>query len=252
MVTSVFLLASGIIAANFGCSSQDDKTQIAADSTISPAMMREDFEFVVQKLKRVHPTTIDGFSDYQEKVILTIRDELDEPLTTEQFFFKINELFHSFHDAHTTQWLVFSREIDLPLVWLQSGLYIERNTRLLKKGDRVLSIGGMETGRLADRLYQIFWTENRHLVRLEASWMLTARPYLRHLGLVEDNSVEVICQRAGQKVVVRLPMIKLDRPPREEKPTIAYSTDKAPDVALLTLNSCRYDDEYRSTIRTLF
>lgn len=246
------LLTSLIIASSTGCSSRHENVQFAPDDTVSSEMMREDFQYVIHKLRHVHPTTIEGFSETQKAIISTVWEGITEPLTTEQFFFKVNELFHSFHDAHTTQWLNFSQGIDLPLLWLHSGLFIARDTDLLRQADLVLRIGGKDVAQLADRLARILWAENDHLLRLEGPWMLSARPYLRHLGLIRDDGVEVTCQRSGSSVTIRLPVIELPPRKKEERPFLSYTISKSSDSAILTLNSCRHDAEYRNALKALF
>lgn len=251
-VTLFFFLISGLAISNIGCSNNQNKTYIAAAEIVSSEMMKEDFEYIVKKLRNVHPATVEGFTENQEKIIVGIQEKIQQPSTKENFFFLVNKLFHSFHDAHTTQWLVFSQGINLPLIWLQNGLYIERDTDLLKYGDLIQSIGGQKVPQLFNQLNQILWTENNHLVRLEGPWMLSARPYLQHMGLIKKNSVEVTCQRAERKYTVRLPIIELERPEKEERPFITYAVDKKHPLAVLTLNSCRYNAEYRKKLREFF
>jgi hypothetical protein len=251
-VISAVILICGFSTCLSGLSEVQDKPYIAPTDTVSSDMMKEDFEYIVQKLRNVHPQTIDGFSEIQEKIISDIREKIQKPLTKEAFFFLLNELFHSFHDAHTTLWLVFSQGIDLPLIWLQDGLYVVRDTDLLKQGDLIQSIGGQTVPQLFDNLHQILWTENSHLVRLEGPWMLSARPYLQHLGLIEPAGVYVTYQRAGRNHTVRLPVIKLERPKNENLPFIFHTIDKQHNLAVLTLNSCRFNTEYFLKLRGFF
>lgn len=252
VVTSILFLINGFATINVGCSNNQNETYIAPADTLSAEMMKEDFEYVVQKLLNVHPKTVEGFTESQKKIISNIQEKIKQPLTKENFFFLVNELFHSFHDAHTTQWLVFSQGIDLPLVWLQNGLYIKRDTDLLKCGDSIQSIGGQTVPQLFNQLKQILWTENDHLVRLEGPWMLSARPYLQHLELLINDSVEVTFQGAGRKHTVRLPIIELERPEKEKRPYFTFMLDKENGVAVLTLNSCRYNAEYRERLKKFF
>jgi hypothetical protein len=249
---SGFFLLSGLAVFAPGCSKLSQGTRLAPTDPVSPEMMQEDFEYVVEKLSNVHPMTIGGFPEAQKRIMANIQEIIREPQTKEAFFFLVNELFHSFHDAHTTMWLVFSRGIDLPLIWLRDGLYVERDTDVLKRGDRILSLGGQTVPRLCEKLNQILWTENNHLVRLEGTWMLTSRPYLQHLGLIDHDRVDVAYLRAGRERRVPLPIIELERPARRDGPFLFYSIDQRHDLALLTLNACRYDGEYRQKLRRFF
>jgi hypothetical protein len=248
---ALFLLG-WLTAFTHGCSERPQVILLAPTDQVSPEMMEEDFEYVVDKLANVHPVTVGGFPEAQMKIIANIREKIREPLTTEEFYFLVNELFHSFHDAHTTMWLVFSRGIDLPLIRLRDGLYVDRDTDTLQRGDLILSLGGQTVPGLFDRLNQILGTENGHLVRLEGAWMLTARPYLHHLGLMDNDGVEVTCLRDGQEHRLRLPIIELERPSREEGPFMSYSIDQRHHLALMTLNTSRYDAEYRRNLRRFF
>lgn len=247
-----FFLIKGFIACHVGCSRNQNETYFAASDTVSPEMMKADFAYVVEKLRDVHPITVNGFTEIQKKIISNIQEEIKQPQTKEKFFFLVNELFHSFHDAHTTQWLVFSQGIDLPLIWLKDGLYVKKDTELLKQGDLILRIGGKEITQLATALNQILWTENQHLLRLEGPWMLLARPYLQHLNLIRHDSVEVICKRAGRELTFQLPVIKLNRYEKEQLPFFAYEIKKEDDLAVLTLNSCQYNAEYHKELLIFF
>ena len=251
VVSSIFLMI-GSPSSNFGCSPVQENNSIAPTDILSSEMMQKDFEYVVNKLKNVHPATVEGFTETQKKIISDILKKIQRPLTKEKFFFTVNELFHSFHDAHTTQWLSFSQGIDLPLVWLQDGLYIAKNTDILRQGDWIQTIGGQQVPQLRDKLNQILWTENDHLVRLEGPWMLSARPYLEHLGLIENDGVAVTFQRAGKNHTIRIPIIRLQRPQNEDLPFFQYAIDQDHDLAVLTLNSCQYHSEYRKKLQQFF
>lgn len=250
-VISLYLLFSGLTLP-FHKTEKPEKPYISPTDPITPDMMKKDFEFVVQKLRDVHPMTIGGFTETQERIISDVRKEIGQQMTKEKFFFLMNDLFHSFHDAHTTQWLVFSSGIDLPLVWLQDGLYIKHDTDLLKQGDKILNIGGQSVSQLFEKLTRIVWTENDHLIGLEGAWMLTARPYLQHMGLVESERVKVTFSRTGREYTIELPFIHLDRPKKENRPFFTWTIDRESNLAVLTLDSCRYDMEYFSKLYQFF
>ena len=228
------------------------KPYIGPKDMVTVDMMIEDFDFVLQKLARVHPQTIDGFSPLQKQIISEIRESIRQPTTKENFFFSVNRLFHSFHDAHTTMWLVFSQGIDLPLVWLKDGLYVEWDTGHLVRGDRIISVGGKSVAQLFQEINQIVWTENSHLVRLEGPWMLLSRPYLRQMGLVEQDGVTVVFSRAGRERTVRLPIIDLGRRREENLPLMTFAIETERNLAVLTLNMCRFDSEYFLKLRNFF
>jgi C-terminal processing protease CtpA/Prc len=82
--------------------------------------------------------------------------------------------------------------------------------------------------------------------------MLSALPYLKEMGLVERDSVEVVYSRAGLSGAVRLPIVELERPPRDDRPFMSFAIDTTSDLAVLTLNSCRFDEEYRGKLREFF
>jgi len=252
LIGFTFFLFYISFSSNVGCGSAKESPFIGSTDMVSVDMMKDDFQYVVHKLKNVHPATIEGFTAEQEKIIAGIEEEIKSPQTKEKFFFLVNQLFHSFHDAHTTLWLDFSKGINLPLIWLKQGLYVKHNTDTLKQGDLILKIGGLNIAGLAQQLLQILWTENKHLLRLEGTWMLTARPYLKWLGLLKQDFVEVTFKRGIVVSKVKLPIISLQRPENEKEPFLSYSIDKNHKMAVLTLNSCRYNSKYRKNIRSFF
>ena len=102
-------------------------------------------EYTVRIMKNVHPATYHEFSRQQKTLIESAHRDIQTPQTVTSFFFIINSLLCSFHDAHTMLWRrginPDNTQIDATIQWLHDGFWIIEDSPPFKRGDKVIAIG---------------------------------------------------------------------------------------------------------------
>ena len=264
------ILLTVIIAVNLNCSEQEDCHLIKSTDTISVEMMKQDFEFTLQKLESIHPLTVNGCSDEQKEIIKDIRKEIKKPLKKREFEFLINRLFYTFHDAHTNLWFDWRTGISLPILWLKNGMFIlkfndnskyykyfihNRFTNLqtsnFQNGDKIISIGDKSVECIINELKQIICTENYSFIKLMGQDVLISRSYLDFYNLIHNDSVKITIERNHEIIETKIPVVKLGQRLKDKK-WIEYSIDNINDFAILNLKQCIFDSTYKATLRKFF
>lgn len=242
----------------------------SATNLIPVDMLKEDFEFVLDKLERIHPLTIDGFSKKQKGIIEDIRENISKPLRKSEFFFLVNLLFHTFNDAHTNLWPNWQTGLSLPLLWLKENLYvlqfqnesryldylihnrfIEYYRDLFQTGDKVISIGSTRVNQIFRDMKGIICAENEYFVKLFSQDLLISQSYLESRNLIKNDRVKIVIERAGHRIPIDILVSELG-PRKKNKTWIEYSLYKKNNLALLQLRQCIYNSTYKSTLRKFF
>jgi len=172
-----------------------------ATRLLSPSQMEQSLESVITHVKHAHPQTEQGLSVNMERAIEVLRARTSEPMAEAQFVIGLNGVLAKLQDGHSE---VRPRDdqaattdfLDLDLLWNSRGLIVLEDSADLRRGDRVISIGGKSEQVLLDDLIQIVPAENIFSVRYRGAKLLTRGDHLRWLGLVaEDGNVQVTVER---------------------------------------------------------
>lgn len=232
------------------------KAQISADTVMTKEEMEVDLNYLVETLKDVHPKTLNGFSEEQTKIIKNAYEKIQNPMTAGEFYFVLNEIMCSLKDAHTNIWLETTNEdkiIDLPIVWLKDGIYVIKDTDILKKGDKVVSIGGKTDSDLLKDFEKIIPAENMQWVKVLGIHNITKEPFLKYLNLKDNGYVNVVLERNNKEIVLKLPLINQ---PESEKQNnniwVSYTIDTENSLGIFKLDKCIYDDVYKKTLEEFF
>ena len=231
--------------------------EVAGNKILSADEMAEDLEFVIGVLGDVHPQTYHGFSKEQQKLIESLRARITEPMEAGKFYFIINEIFFSMKDGHTYINSLKNNQnrfIDSNLVWLQEGLYVTNNGDKLKQGDKIIAISGRSVDELLSELTHIIPSENLHSVQYKAGNILTREAYLGQLNLIRNNNVDYLVERGNSELTVEMPLISKSKniSKRTSKPWVRFEIDEKLSLGIFTLDSCRYNDEYKKKLKNFF
>ena len=219
---------------------------------VSVAAMRTDLDVVIRTMLDVHPATAGELPQEVAAAIDRARSAIDEPLERDAFWSVVNRLLLSLDDAHTSLARPGDeRGFDLPLRWLGEGLVVSRDTDLLRCGDRVQSLAGLDEVTLLNRLRALIPAENDGWIRHSAERGLAERTTLRWLGLEVSGGLPLVLLRDGETVRVTLPA---GRPPaQEERPRwVRFTIEEDASLGVFTLDACRVDDTYRSQLEAFF
>ncbi|MBP3041431.1 hypothetical protein J9303_18460 [Bacillaceae bacterium Marseille-Q3522] len=238
------------------------KEQQDSNKLLTIKQMHEDLDYLVKVLSEVHPATRNGWTEEQQKVIDQVYDRIDAPMTMEEFYFYGNDILKLLQDAHTGMSInnLFEKgeSLNFPVFWLRDELYVMENTKALRKGDRIVSIGGKPLEEIFEGLKAIIPAENNHWVKYVGSIQLQSFPVLTHLGLLKNDKVTVEVDRNGTLITTNIfindkrqitfpysPYIKSDR-------FVSYTMDPEHSLAIFTLDECNYNEEYKTTLKQFF
>lgn len=232
------------------------KEQVSTNQLMTVDEMKADLDYVVNTLKDVHPKAYNGFTEEQNMIIERAYGKIKKPMKAGEFYFILNEVICSLKDAHTMIWLEAAegdRVIDLPIVWLNDGMYIEDDRDTLKKGDKVLSIGGKTEQDLLEELTKIIPAENKQWVKVMGKSNITNEPYLSFLGLIEDDYVNVRIQRSGKEFNLKLPLVKHEESEKKaSEDWVSYTIDGENSLGVFRLDTCINNEKYRMTLENFF
>ncbi|WP_427338379.1 S41 family peptidase [Caloranaerobacter sp. DY30410] len=228
--------------------------QVSVNELITTKEMKADLDYLVNTLKDVHPKTYNGFSRKQNLIIKKAYKKIKKTMEVDDFYFVLNEVICSLKDAHTAMWLETAKEyIDLPIVWLDDGMYIIESRNSFKKGDKILSIGGKTEKDLLIELEKIIPAENRQWVKVIGKMNLIKKPFLDYLNLIEDNHVNVKIQRDGKELNIELPLVKhIKNTKNKTEKWVSYTIDKENSLGIFKLDKCIYNEKYKTTLENFF
>ncbi|MDK2945844.1 MAG: hypothetical protein PWQ85_616 [Geotoga sp.] len=232
------------------------KEQIPTNTLMRKEEMATDLNYLINTLKDVHPKTLNGFSKEQSYIIEKAYEKIQQPMLAGEFYFVLNEIICSLKDAHTMIWINPTKEdkvIDLPIIWLKNGMYVVKDTSDLKKGDKIILIGGKTENELLAELEKIIPAENPQWIKIMGKVNLIKEPFLRHLGLVENERVNVVVQRDNRKIEIELPLItQRSYTQYENKTWVNYTIDTENSLGIFQLDKCIYNNVYKTTLKNFF
>ena len=207
----------------------------------------EDFKAVLRHLRKCHPLFIDGVPDeYMQSynaAVANIRSGGD--LTVNELRKRLSEFLAPLHDAHTSIYQRFSDERYLIADW----------------GDmRIVSVNGITRDELRERAKNYSSYEVEEWISVDVGRLSTldfygiefpitfeladdngntvTMTYTEDDYLTYDEYLEVMSQRYDGAAT--------------EVPFVYYEIDPERSLAVFTLNSCTYNNEYKSTLRNMF
>lgn len=186
--------------------SADTRPDASAGAVASTMMPAADagavLDFVVEKVRNVHPDTVDGLPEQSEAALSDAVAAVEEPVAGYLLRFILNRWLATLHDAHVE---VRYRDdadsgagcVDLPLSWRPQGLIVTRRAGDLARGDRILSIGGYGEAALLRELGQIIPVENGHRLKYLGALRLRRGDTLRYLDAMTGDRVAVVAETAN-------------------------------------------------------
>lgn len=230
--------------------------QKPADSIMSLEEMKVDMDYIIEKLKNVHPKSIQGFSKEQEKLIENAYGRINNPMKVGEFYFIANEVVSSFEDAHTRisiQSTEKDRRLNLPMVWLKEGLYVSADAAPLMKGDKILSIGNLGEEELLKEMKKIIPSENDYFIKVFTPIDIIQESFLRHLNMLKEDKVPITIERDGKRGDYLLGF-------RSEKANssdkngawFSYNIYKEDSLGVFTINQCSLNGSYKTFLNNFF
>jgi hypothetical protein len=219
--------------------------------------MRKDLDYTVRILRDVHPATYHGFSHEQQAAIDAAYRRIREPMTVNAFYFVVNSVICSLQDGHTSLWPgggSQNRRIDVPVVWLHDGFWVEEDREPFRQGDRIVTLGDQSINAVYQQMRPIIPAENEHFRKYRMAAMIQGEELLNYLGVIADEAVEIGVERAGNGLTLSAPLQPpASHPPgRSSRPWVGYQIDANLSLGIFHLDACHLNDEYLKTVKAFF
>jgi hypothetical protein len=149
----------------------------------------------VSTVQQNHPFVANGLPSSIKEKILEVESQINltDTLSSTELFFILQKIFISLGDPMSTlHWSNSDtlRSIELPFQILYNvDLYfiISQNTTFASPGFTIVSWNGKPSFSILKAFIDLFPHTNIHLLRSVVPQLLVLEPYLRHLGLVNNN-----------------------------------------------------------------
>lgn len=220
----------------------------------------EDLEYLINKVKNVHIGTFNGISKGQEFIFQKAKDKLYEGISIGEFAFIANEVIGSLEDAHSRLEINFSqgdKYIDVQALWLKDGVYVCEDDTHLKKGDKILEIGGRSIDYIFHELKNLIPHENEYIVKAKAfnkynkMSFLFSDIVLDYLNLIEDEKVLLKIERQKKTFNISCNLKEYECHQESEK-WLEYYIHKDSNIGVFKLDQCIFNEEYKLRLRNFF
>jgi hypothetical protein len=221
-------------------------------------MLEEDFRFVIDTIKSVHPLGLtklpDDFNEYADNYANKCND-------VEELIASLSRLTALLQDGHTNievEYLSNNLCLNLPCVWLNDGLYATEDYRGILKGDKIVGIGDYTIDEVLDKLSLIIPHENHYLVKVRSTtypfynYHLFSKLVLQTIGALMGSNVKLIVSRDDRMLEINLSLENyngfLDF--KDNDKFLNFWIEK--NVAIFKLDECKYNKEYIEGLHEFF
>jgi C-terminal processing protease CtpA/Prc len=224
---------------------------------LSSEKMRADLDYGVGILRNVHPATYHGFSGKQQAVIDAAYHRIQVPMTAKAFYFVINSVICSLEDGHTNLRPIENdqnRRIDIPVIWLQDGFYVQVRREPFQPGDKIVALGGKSIDTLYQQMRAVIPAENEHYRKWSMAEKIQREEFLDYLEVVQDGAVEISIERAGTKMTVVTPLKPAAQCRRKQsrRPWVGHQIDAGLSLGIFYCDKCDPNDQYKKAVRAFF
>jgi lectin-like protein/papain like protease/peptidase S41-like protein len=183
---------------------------ISKNDILSVQQMKNDVDFIVEWILNHQPVAMKtGYTEEQNEIINTVYEQIKTSKTKTEFYLLINRLFTMMNDGHTILHYYPENQnyLNVPFVWLEEGIVVNKCTKKYLIGDKILSIGGKTPEQLIELLKKQVSCENKYWIRAQSPDVLMQEMFLRYFNLVNDNkTVDIEIERDGQKIIFKEPL----------------------------------------------
>ncbi|MCQ2505493.1 MAG: S41 family peptidase [Saccharofermentans sp.] len=263
-VISVFVMAAFIMA-GYVCNPYWNSINLRINSTLASKAYdyeltskeaMEDLEYAVRYLKKNHPACYHGLPEELNNRYEEVKSEIKarDSITVNELSRYIESIFSIIGDGHT-----FASVID-------------RNDRYLKyvygwdgEGYEISAVNGITISELLTDKSDLYSFEAESWERLNIANDIISISGLDYLGIEigdgvtytitndEGDSRDIICHDEDFVTIEEYNEYNnIDSSSDKEESFVSYEIDEEKSLAVLTLDECIIDDEYRDTVRAMF
>ena len=203
----------------------------------------EDLDYIVKCLERVHPMYKNGIDDDVKACLEKEKNLFGEEVTSYELWRSAARLLHSTGDSHDLIAPSFPRKYLVD--------YLDR----MESGCTVLTINGMTVDELFSKKSDLFSYELEAWGEYALQNCFQTLEGLRFIGFDSDSFEFIYLNEKGIEEAVTYSLgdfydydsaAEMLNKETEDVPLYSCVVDKENDYSLLTLDSCDYDEEYRT------
>lgn len=225
------------------------------NETVSGAQAKEDLDFAVKYLQKCHPALINGLPDSLSQKYEQTASELSslDEITVNDLSGRIQRLFSEMSDGHTFAADNCSRK------------YLKELYSHQQAGDVLTAVNGKTVESLFNEKYDLYSFEAESYGMVQLSDDLETLEGLDFLGISAENGV-VFTYLTKEGEQIDFTYTEEDFVPYSQyreynglsdsgeagKPFVYYNIDEERGTAVLTLNECIFNEEYKSCLRNMF
>ncbi|MHC0035394.1 S41 family peptidase [Pseudoneobacillus sp. C159] len=170
----------------------------------------EDLEFTIKKMKEFHPHVKEDPTFY-EPLFQQAKQKILQATTREDLFLIVNELMVATKDGHSV--IVYqNKQIETPIIkWTNTNeMIITEESKAFKRGDKIISIGGKDTGYIMEAAKKAIPAEHDGYVKARINSFLSNPIFLQHFGMLSDmGETNILFDRAGVEQTATIKIKKL-------------------------------------------
>lgn len=233
-----------------------DSNTAYEDTLLSRREALKDLDYAMKYLKKLHPALYHGMPEELETQYeraaeyINSCDQIDVRTLTRE----IEQIFSLLHDGHTYVNALYDDRHYLKYIY-------EHN----QAGDRVVGINGMTLDELFDKNSHLISYDTREWGMTFIKQYISTAEGLDYLGISLDNGVKYTYEDVNgdehsfvfyRDDFLTYPEYEkyngIEDDTDEAVSFVSYLIDEENDVAVLTLDSCNYNDEYRRLLEEMF
>lgn len=238
-----------------GCNKEAE--QISQNIITSENMMK-DLKRLYRNVCIVHPLLKDKeFKEKYDDLYEKLYERISEPMTVEEFYFVVVEALMPFNDAHTNaRYSGHTDFIPLSLLWTDEGMIINKDSKKLRKGDKILKIGSKAPDEIISEIKEVVPSENDYWLKFIASHILPQKLYLWKFGVVNKDKVNIKVEHFdGDVEEIELAFESYLPHNSQETSKVKpykYKIMKDKNLGVFQLDQCIYTNEYISLMNEFF
>ncbi len=238
-----------------------DTTSKAYDVVISSQEAKADLDFAMKYLKKCHPDLRYGFTDEMRiKYEQTVEKLLNsESVTVNDLTADIESIFSMLSDGHTAA-----------ICYPPKNYYLKEGYARYQAGDIIVSVNGISIEDILRQNKALYSYESESYALINLAYDLTTTKGLDYLGIeIGDKIVYTYETVSGERAdfafypadfVTYSEYVAYDNLNSDSSNTggvrndtfVYYRIDEENSLAILTLNSCKYNDEYIQCLKDMF
>lgn len=220
--------------------------------------IQQDLKYIKDKLIEVHPdiySTVskEKFDSEWNKIIESCTNT--NSMTYDEVYFKILEGMKLINDINTTVFYDAKTEkIPLYFTWKENGAWITKNVDYLNVGDEIIKIGNKSMHEILNEIQEIYPSKDEVDAMSFATSQIRNKYLLKKLGLIDSKgrvSVDVISSNNDEKIVKLNFAQAIDSNVKSKYKNVSYVVNNN-GLAILKLNKCVNDENYRNTLQKFF